>query len=410
MKKEEEKRDFSMSFAELEQFVRNVISSMRRDSAEFDNYGVSAGDIDDFEDLCNDFEDLPTDAELEGIVTIKTQAKDAKADELQVETREITTRVEVKFGENSGEYRSLDAGDLTRFSDPSLLRCARRVHRRGTDMLADLASEGLTQQILDDYDVLIQGFEDALDDKDDAVKDRDIATNNRVQKANELYEFLSNYCNYGKRIWINTNEAKYNDYVIYKTEGDLPGKVLNLGYDSGTGIVSWDVPQSPEPIDKYELERSTDGENWTVVYEGAENQALVPLLSGANYFRCRAHNKNGWGSWSDTLEVTIGGIPYPEWVKAEYSGVPPGAKVTPEQVEVTWANVAAATMYEVWRSVVNVGDPAGDFSMIGEEASEMYLDFDLKKNKRNYYYIIAKNETDRSEPSDVAFDDIVDDV
>ena len=48
MKKEEEQQNFAMSFAELEQFVRNVISSMRRDSAEFANYGVVIGDIDAF--------------------------------------------------------------------------------------------------------------------------------------------------------------------------------------------------------------------------------------------------------------------------------------------------------------------------------------------------------------------------
>ena len=122
MKKEQEQRDFSMSFPELEQFTRNVISSMKRDSVEFDRYGVTSSDTDAFETLCNAFENLPTDAELEGMVTIKTQAKNAKTNEVYVRTREITTRVEVKYGENSGQYRSFDVAVLTKLSNPSLLR------------------------------------------------------------------------------------------------------------------------------------------------------------------------------------------------------------------------------------------------------------------------------------------------
>ena len=401
-------RDYSMTDADLCMYVSNLVGFMTRDITEFANWGIDAADITALETLGNEFEVFPTDDEFKADVGIATEDKDAEADRLRLGIRNITTRAEIKFGDNSAKYRKFGVIGMNKLNDRDLLVCSRRVVHVGAGYLAELASEGLTQQMLDDLSALAQVFEGSLNALKDAIAERDIKTEERRLKGNDLYSFVVKYCNYGKQIWESVSEAKYNDYVIYQTEEGLPGKVLNLSYDVPSSTLSWDVPQSPEPIDKYELERSTDGENWTVVYEGAENQALVPLLSGANYFRCRAHNKNGWGAWSDTLEVNVGGIPYPDWVKAEYSGVPPGAKVTAEQVEVTWANVAAANMYEVWRSVVKVDDPAGDFTLIAEEASEMYLDFDLKKNKRNYYYIIAKNETDRSEPSDVAFADVVD--
>ena len=48
--------------------------------------------------------------------------------------------------------------------------------------------------------------------------------------------------------------------------------------------------------------------------------------------------------------------------------------------------------------------------MIHELSGEIYLDIDLGHDVRNYYYIIAKNDVARSEPSDVAFADVVDDV
>ena len=406
----EKTKKFSLSFAELALLASKFVANMTRDAAEFDVRGVDDNAITAFEALGNAFEVFPPDevfvGEIKDLTTEKNILRDTITDEIQL----ISGFFEQKWGIGSGKYTSLRISGLQKMTEGNFLLTCRNVVEMATACLSDLSPIGLTQGDIDTLEADAQSFEDKLIEINSKKELRDNKAEERVDKANELYDYVAKYSTVGKLIWENVSEANYNDYVIYKTEEDLPGKVLNLGYDSGNSIVSWDVPQSPEPIDKYELERSVDESNWLVVYDGAANEALVPLLSGANYFRCRAHNKNGWGSWSDTLEVNVGGIDAPDWVNAVYSGVPPGAKVTAEQVEVTWANVAEANMYEIWRSVVNVDDPAGDFTMIDEEASEMYLDFDLTKNKRNYYYIIAKNETDRSEASDVAFADVVDDV
>ena len=48
-----------------------------------------------------------------------------------------------------------------------------------------------------------------------AIANRDNAAKERVEKANELYALLTRYCEIGKSIWYETNEAKYNDYIIY---------------------------------------------------------------------------------------------------------------------------------------------------------------------------------------------------
>ena len=405
---EESTRTYTLSDAELAMFTSNLVVFMNRDSVEFDAKGIDAAAITALEALGNAFEVFPNDAYYRADVALAVDRKNAHRDSLENKIRAIVGCAKIKWGDSSPYVKRFDVGKMTREDDKRFLTTARQTVIVASSYLAALTDQGLTQAMIDSLGSEAQSMEDEMNNIAEKEAVRDIKTQERVDNGNELYGFVVRYCEIGKIIWQDIDEAKYNDYVIYKTEGGLPGKVLNLGYDYGTGIVSWDVPQSPDPIDKYELERSTDGDNWTVVYEGAENEALVPLLSGANYFRCRAHNKNGWGSWSDTLEVNVGGIPAPDWVNAVYSGVPPGSKVTAEQVEVTWANVATATMYEVWRSVVNVNDPAGDFTMIGEVDKKMYLDFDLTKNKRNYYYIIAKNDTDRSEPSDVAFADVVD--
>jgi hypothetical protein len=49
------------------------------------------------------------------------------------------------------------------------------------------------------------------------VSERDSATQNRAQKGNALYDKVVELCNVGKHIYEDTDEAKYNDYVIIHT-------------------------------------------------------------------------------------------------------------------------------------------------------------------------------------------------
>ncbi len=99
---------------------------------------------------------------------------------------------------------------------------ARRVHRVAETMLPQLESEGLTPELLTELNSRLTTYEQALSKQEDAIADRDIATENRVEKANEIYALLVKYCNTGKQIWEDTNQAKYNDYIIYDTPTGKP--------------------------------------------------------------------------------------------------------------------------------------------------------------------------------------------
>ena len=355
---------------------------------------------------------LPTSDEESAELEVKTEDVETQMELARVQYQKMASYVKLLFPDSKAKQGifGLDKYDKVRQVQTKMYDLMQLAYRKAdsADYKADLIDLGFVQTEIDALNTIAESLYDANEAQEEFKQVIKLRTEERIAAYNKVWDSMKAVSAASKQVFVD-DYAKLQQYLLYpEGEGGTPGKVLNLIYNTGTSMLNWDVPLSPEPIDKYELERSTDGDNWAQVYQGAENEALVPLLAGENYFRCRAHNKNGWGTWSDTLEVNVGGIPAPDWVNAVYSGVPPGAKVTAEQVEVTWANVAEANMYEVWRSVVNVGDPAGEFTKIAEEASEMYLDFDLVKNKRNYYYIIAKNDTDRSEPSDMAWDDIVD--
>jgi hypothetical protein len=136
---------------------------------------------------------------------------------------------ELKFG-NSGEYRIFEFKDMAKLSDSDLNKLAKRVVRIGTTYLAQLASEGLTQAMLTALTALSNSFDDAQDAQEVAIENRNLATQDRVEKGNTLYAEVARLCSIGRTLYAETNPAKYNDYIIYGSEGTktaLRGLVRN---------------------------------------------------------------------------------------------------------------------------------------------------------------------------------------
>ena len=297
-------RYYSMSDADLCMFVSNLVNFIIRDATEFAVYGVSPADTTAFKALGDAFEVFPTDQEFLADVIIATEEKNAEVDAIRIGIRSISVRAESKWGANSARYKKFGVLGMNKLTDLNLLNCARRVIRVGRIFLTELASEGLTQQILDDFEVLTESFENSLNTLEDAIADRDIKTEERILKGNELYSFVSKYCNFGKQIWESVSEAKYNDYVIYPATAEVPGKVPNLGYNIGTHTVSWGTSTRAKDY-QLKFKNASPGFNWAVCYEGADLSCVHDPGSGSWNYRCRGHNEDGYGNWSNELNVII---------------------------------------------------------------------------------------------------------
>ena len=55
---------------------------------------------------------------------------------------------------------------------------------------------------------------------------RDITTEKRIKALNALYKMVAKYTGIGKDIFYETNEAKYNDYVIYDSPGEITPEII----------------------------------------------------------------------------------------------------------------------------------------------------------------------------------------
>ena len=384
-------RNYNLADADLCVFASNLVAKMTRDLEDLKNFGVTAQNITELETLGNVFETFPDDDYFIGTVMIATDAKLAIFDQIREVIRNMATRVELKWGLDSGQYRVLGVTGMTRFDENKLLLKSRAMHETMTKYLADLAAFGLTQAELDAWEALNESCETAMRTQSLAQSERDDSTNNRIKAGNALYEKVAEYCEIGKRVYVKTNPAKYNDYIIYgHAAGPLKPPTM-IGYRPGDFVISWNLVENAT---SYELEYSPDGSAWVVAYSGSNDAVqYIPVVEGWAYFRCRARNSNGYGEFSEVLKAGYyQQIPPPSNVKAKIE------EHTENGLLLTWDEVPSAIVYKIYTSVVPIGSPANTYVLLGKPKVNNYS-CEIERGKRHYFQLTAENTAQWSQQS-----------
>ncbi len=219
--KKEVSRIYTFSDSLLKQKADGFLITVQRDLDDFSSRGVDLARLNSFEEMIDEFDHLTEDGTMLGYIIIATEDRNKKAEHLRVALRTLRNMVENKWGVKSFKYRIYKFDRLGQTSDEVLHRLARAVRKYAPDQLADLASEGLTQEKIDQINILDGIFEDAIDNQLAAVGARDISAQDRVMKGNLLYKEMLRLCNIGKDLFFKTDPARYNDYIIYDS---LPNK------------------------------------------------------------------------------------------------------------------------------------------------------------------------------------------
>ncbi len=220
-KKKEVTRDYSFSDSHLVTTAYEKQGFIDRDIAEFATYNIDAAVSLAFKTDTIAFQSFRTDEDLLGIQEDKTAEKETAAEELKTPIRIVMSHVDLKYDVNSARYKRFGTIGMDEMDDEHLLICGTRVVSVATDTLADFASVGLTQAMIDDVEAKTDNYKAKLKAQADAVAERDIFTEDRIEMGNALYKKMSDYCEVGKSIWLETDEAKYNDYVIYDSQGNV---------------------------------------------------------------------------------------------------------------------------------------------------------------------------------------------
>ena len=296
-------RNYKLTDPELCMYTSNLCMYLTRDLSELSIFGVTAPKIAALKALGDAFEVFPSDGVLLAYITGLAEKKNSLMELVKEQIRNMATRCQLKWGENSWQEASLTVKGMNQFIEDTLLAVARRVHEQMTEFLPDLGDFGLTKQVLDDFAALNEAFEAAKNELSLKVSEREFVTKDRIEKGNELYKSVVEFCEIGKRVYARKNTAKYNDYIIYTPSagGLKPPTGLKYLIEHNTAV--WDAVENAT---SYELQYSPDEAKWSEAYSGADTKVYyIPPQGGTAFFRCRARNANGYGEFSEVVKVEI---------------------------------------------------------------------------------------------------------
>jgi hypothetical protein len=211
-------RNYHFPDADLSQRADALKNTIIRDLADFASRNISTGSLEDYQLLIDDFNNSSTDVELAGQVQDATLRKDNLVLEVQKAIRPIRNMADIAYN-GKGKYATFGFDDLSRQSDNELIRMGRRVVRVGTRLLPELQSQGLTEDIITNLSNLVSNLDETIDEQQTAIENRDLETQDRIIKGNILWAEMLRLASIGKSLYEDTNEAKFNDYVMAEGGG-----------------------------------------------------------------------------------------------------------------------------------------------------------------------------------------------
>ena len=216
-------RSYSITDGELKQAADGLAKTLTRDLTDLAARKVTAATVNDLNKLINNFDEHSTDQELLGLVNDATIKKNASRKEAEIAVRQIRNMADIVYS-GKGKYNNFGFEDLTRVTDADFYRLTKRVVRMATKYLPDLEPQGLTATQIDALKKISQKFDDDLDDIEDAIDNRDTETQERIVKGNTLWAEMTKLASIGKSVYEDTNEAKFNDYVLMPAPGSDANK------------------------------------------------------------------------------------------------------------------------------------------------------------------------------------------
>jgi len=221
MPKKVETRLYSMADSQLKQLADGLKTTITRDLADFATRNITATQLATYQTWIDAFDATSTDEELLGSVTVATATKNEVAENIRKAIRNIRGIAATAFN-SKGKYNIFAFEDLARLTDADLYRLAKRVVRVSGKFFTEMAAHGLVQAQITELTNLSQNLDTAIDDIEDAIETRDLETQDRIAKGNTLWQEMIRLAGIGKSLYQDTNEAKYNDYVLIgSNDGEL---------------------------------------------------------------------------------------------------------------------------------------------------------------------------------------------
>ena len=217
-----EKPSFRGNPAELTVLIGEKIAFARRDLDDFELRGWNAARLARLEADTVTFRKLPTDEELaQGVRKAEKKRADARTSYTGA-IQTVLSKVRQVYHPESAEYRGYGAARLHQVPDPGFALLLEQVAAVGLHELASAPAEikaayqqaGLSAAELAALDGGATAFRKLLLAEAAADTRRAVGAQTRIRTSNAVYATGAALCDLGKSLFIATDAARYNDYLL----------------------------------------------------------------------------------------------------------------------------------------------------------------------------------------------------
>lgn len=179
---------------------------------------------------------------------------------------------------------------------------------------------------------------------------------------------------------------------------NAPAAPTNLQYDQISGEISWD---SVENATSYKVEISYEGGAFEEIYSGSElvTYYIPPSSPSTFIIHCMARNAGGFGPISPLTVEYDPPLQAPGYMSLTITNP------TLHTISINWGESIGATSYRLYLSSVSLAAEPGEFTLVGQYPNTSYSG-NVSVASRNYFYVVAINDTETSAPSSVSYIDM----
>jgi hypothetical protein len=281
-------------------FADFTIRRLRDNLLDFTLYGLNDTILNDYESRLEYIDNMPVnDTENFSLITDHEQKRLMKVALLD-DIRMMEVRILAKYDRNSIEFEQFGMKNMTKFTDEVLESKARAAYFFLNEKISELAQYGLTPAVLASFLDKVNDFADArltwLNSRAGRLKN----TIRRSELTYELYSEIQKWMTIGRIIYRKTNPLLYDYFVTYGVKKSYKlTPPTGLKFDPVSKTISWDAQPNAT---SYQLQQSTDNENFEEIYAGEETRFVLGILpTTRKFYKIRPRNTKGFGDYAETI-------------------------------------------------------------------------------------------------------------
>ena len=188
--------------------------TMEADKIDFEVKNIDAAERSSFAELISEVSSVPQDSVVRTEIKYLTRKSEENRTALHFAIRQAQYLAKAFGSDDSVILSSLETKYLSKDSNIELMNHAEAFIQVLNEYSEKLPSLGLSDADVTDLSEKLANMRSSYAAQQSAIQEREVATQERLEKWEDLYRRFTKYCFIGKSIWSGVNPVKLNRYNI----------------------------------------------------------------------------------------------------------------------------------------------------------------------------------------------------